>query len=646
MIRPDSGGPCSQELTIYEMYKYCEEHVVVKKSDQHAKDGSLKTQRLLVEPPPSLLVHERCNEQKILELTTKIIHLLTGEGWQCGEGHGDPDDNVIMEDRQAVGSPDFSTAKISSTAQVPSRFCLSRENIKPEFINGTDLTMLHQQGPSDRARRASESPGRGGGDLTKMCAKTKYPSTQSDTDRRGEGDLTVPGCRTPLESTCAFIKAEETSGCRVDLSNTGVDPPTEQTQAGDKPSHVTKERFANERPHGDPEICPPTEIEHPATHIKEESDPSDQDYLTVIYSPTKHEETDDMTDFLKEASTSDEEENLTDTDDTPSNQTQTEYPSTQDEDMSLGKHCAPSSVHYITETSSAFLQLETSPSEDPRIVTQNRAHTKPRPYSCSECGKCFTQKSNLSTHFKIHTGEKPYSCLVCGKCFIQKGLLERHQKTHTGEKPYSCAKCTKCFTHSQYLIQHQRIHSEVKPYSCFECGKSFNQKQNLNSHRRLHTGNTDSFPCPECGKCFTHKSSLTKHLKIHTGEKPFSCSVCGKSFRHKSNLTTHFTIHTGERPFACLECGKSFSQKPHLVQHQRLHTGETPFSCPQCGKGFNQKPHLIYHQRLHTGETPFSCTECGKGFRRKDNLLYHLRTHKRQKLFSCPEGGQGYPQQD
>ncbi|NXP37901.1 ZN436 protein, partial [Leiothrix lutea] len=71
-----------------------------------------------------------------------------------------------------------------------------------------------------------------------------------------------------------------------------------------------------------------------------------------------------------------------------------------------------------------------------------------------------SQRSSQSSELgeKPHDEEKLHKCLECGKGFSQNSNLIQHQMFHTGKRAYVCGECGKSFSRSSYLIQHQMIH--------------------------------------------------------------------------------------------------------------------------------------------------------------------------------------------
>ncbi|XP_073538245.1 uncharacterized protein [Phyllobates terribilis] len=285
----------------------------------------------------------------------------------------------------------------------------------------------------------------------------------------------------------------------------------------------------------------------------------------------------------------------------------------------------------ITDACSTFPEIQS-------FVTHPKTNIAETRFSFSECMKYFNPKLELVRQKTVHAEGMPYSCSECGKHFAIMSKLIAHHRIHTGEKPFFCSECGKHFSQKSTLVRHQKIHTGKTPFSCSECGKCFPYESSLFLHQKTHTG-VKPYLCLECGKCFEFKSYLVTHQRIHTGEKPFSCSKCGKCFADKKRLVIHQRTHTGEKPFSCSECEKCFADKKSLVKHHRTHTGEKPFSCSECEKCFADKKSLVTHHRTHTGEKPFSCSECGKCFANKSHLVKHQRTHTEEKPFSCSECG-------
>ncbi|XP_073517032.1 uncharacterized protein [Phyllobates terribilis] len=494
-----------------------EDYTVVKKTSSErcqdpVSEGWGRPLSPITGPPPHPLIHEDINDQKILELTYKMIELLTGEvpircqdvavyfsmeEWEYLEGHKDLYQYVMMEVPQPLTSPDLSS-KRTTPERCPRPFlphdCKQEDPNVPQDHQGEDLTHIN----------TTETYVRGDERCKEEIPTSDYPD---DCTRRSEG----------LE----IFKSDDLKIPQDTIEVNAITP--------DIPSSL---------------------------HSKHQSSDPMKQVLSSDSLPTAKENKKKKMSITKRTAPK-----------AKKTFSGSEYGNIFTLSKSILKH---QKIHTADNRFSCSICGRCFNQKSDFNIHQ-RTHTGEKPFSCSECGKCFNRKARLHIHQRTHTGEKPFSCSECGLCFNEKAHLNNHQRTHTGEKPFSCSECGKWFNQRSDLINHQRIHTGVKPFSCSECGKCFNQKSHLVKHQRIHTGEKP-FSCSECGKCFKQKSHLILHQRTHTGDKPFSCSECGKCFNHKSHLVKHQRTHTGEKPFSCSECVKCFSHKSALVKHQRTHT--------------------------------------------------------------------------
>ncbi|XP_073538270.1 gastrula zinc finger protein XlCGF66.1-like isoform X2 [Phyllobates terribilis] len=406
-----------------------EDYTVVKKTSSDrcqapVSEGWGRTLSPITGSPPHPLIHKDINDWKIIELTYKMIELLTGEvpircqdvtvyfsmeEWEYLEGHKDQYKDVMMEIPQPLSSPVLSSKRTTPERcphLLPQDCKQERPNI-PQDHQGKDLPHIN----------TTETYVRG----DERCKEEIPTDNSTDYARSSEGHLISSDDRGMIEDVHEmnlFIPAIPSTLDSKDLSSDYL-----QQVLSTNSLHTVKQDNHHQR-----------SVEHQKVY-KEERPFSCSECgrrFKIKSKLVKHER------------------------------------------IHTGERPFPCSECSKCFTHKSFL------------VRHQRSHTGERPFPCSECSKCYIHYSDLVRHQRTHTGVKPFSCSECGKCFTYKSDYNAHQRIHTGVKPFSCSECGKCFAHNVYLNVHQRIHTGEKPFSCSECGKCFTRKSSLISHQRTH----------------------------------------------------------------------------------------------------------------------------------------------------------------
>ncbi|XP_063819151.1 oocyte zinc finger protein XlCOF8.4-like [Pseudophryne corroboree] len=479
------------------------------------------TQIPIMVPPLHSLIHERDNDQKILELTKKIIQILTGEEGECIEQQKDLYMEVMMETHRPLTSLDG-----ASNRDTPERCprplylqdCTEENHRTPQEYEDEDLTNI-------KVERIS------GEEETYVSGDQQCKEEEIATDISTDGGTSRNTSERQLRLSPDF-KIEDYN---ITQNFTGENPMTLNTL----PVILSAVASSGHSHHEECSSGNSGNVTHSTGHAGDSIFQCSEcgkcflyQYNLVIHQRSHKGEKPFLCSecgkcFSKKSYF------------------------VAHQRLHTGEKIFPCS-----ECGKCFIHKSI-------LVKHQRSHTGEKPFSCSECGKCFTYKSVLVKHQRSHTGEKPFQCSECGKCFSRKSALVRHLRIHTGVKPFSCAECGKCFTYKSVLVAHQILHTGEKIFPCSECEKCFTQKPYLVKHQRIHTG-VKPFSCTECGKCFTYKSVLVKHQRLHscveilpyTGQDLF-----GKAL--DAWISTATAVASGEEPATQVDV-------PYLVEAIKL----------------------------------------------------------------------------
>ncbi|XP_075117673.1 uncharacterized protein LOC142187368 [Leptodactylus fuscus] len=670
----------------YTVVKKTSDKYVTPSSRPHVSGGWSRSRSPIMEPSPHSLIPESNNEQKILELTKKMMCLLSGEvpircqdvtvyfsmeEWEYLEGHKDLYKEVMMDDPQTPTSP----------GRLPDPKKTSK-NVTQVSCDGGKLKNIPDYGLPNVAQSS----------LTQVMGEPAFCN---------EGNLLDPELQTlpdhgqPHKPPQA--KEEPISCQRRTLIDSNIYTPSEGNTQYPSTNRVETPISCDEETLPDPDIYTPSHLTHPdpSSYVEEEQVSCDED----LTKPNRYSPSDHLLHPLpnvKEESISCDEETLPDPDiytpldlvHGPSSPYIKEEPVSGDEDLTEPRRYAPSDLLHCPSANIKEEPIswdeETLQDPDLYIPSDPIPHGPSSPYIKEEpvsYDEDLTEprRNTPSDHLQYllpYVKEEPVSYdddedipkpKRAAPC---DGPTGSTSSTHTLEHQYACMKkepdsdnegniaCPGPYTSKDYP-QHPSAQVKEEPTwydgGSLTCPSSYipihhtQQFQTSHIKEELEPCEVRNFPDAKS----SHRKYQFTHIKGDASS--FQCNTKSPFSQTHQDPTTSQAGYVKKEtdPSGTADHTKNFPPKGESsLQHPSKESSSSPMKVivlahlvdVDGAKSVNATTKLQSHLKdprlFRSRPSSQKMHETGATFGDISNLTKYLRTHSKKKTPQCPECGQ------
>ena len=271
---------------------------------------------------------------------------------------------------------------------------------------------------------------------------------------------------------------------------------------------------------------------------------------------------------------------------------------------------------------------------------------KTRPFQCGRegCGRKYSKKEYLQTHFVTHTGESKLRCYLgdcAGKIVYRnvRALTQHTQAHHTFERPFGCELCDRRFRRADYLrYRKKHVHFfKAKKKSPKPPSVSKSSSATTTTHTASTSTDTARVSQPELATGQRQQGSFVGlSTTAHTPEPTLIPATCISASRTDpfdtlaKYITAIFDDHHQGRSASSLSLSNepARSQKSSQpvndvvpIVREEQSTDPTanwitmsgdkrrPFQCGYkcCGRKYSKKEYLLVHFVTHTGDSKLRC---------------------------------------
>lgn len=117
-----------------------------------------------------------------------------------------------------------------------------------------------------------------------------------------------------------------------------------------------------------------------------------------------------------------------------------------------------------------------------------------KPYTCEQCGRGFDWKSLFVIHHRTHAGGQGSRAPALAVGGAEKplqghrepGVARHSRRVSPAPRNYSCEECGRSFSWKSQLVIHRKSHAGQQRHFCGDCGRGFEWKSQLVIHRKSH----------------------------------------------------------------------------------------------------------------------------------------------------------------
>ncbi|XP_061392308.1 zinc finger protein 780A-like [Musca vetustissima] len=180
---------------------------------------------------------------------------------------------------------------------------------------------------------------------------------------------------------------------------------------------------------------------------------------------------------------------------------------------------------------------------------------------CTECNREYATFTLLKEHFQDAHKDKQFYVKCCQRNFIYRCQIAEHVCLHFDPYIFKCRNCGRVFTNRSNLCSHKNDHcTPLEPTR--ETRKTFKELDDIIAKVK------PKLECVVCKETYDTFTLLKQHFQLKHSKNKFYVVCCRHRFATRYRMEEHIQTHLYPEDLKCATCSKCFATKELVQAHK------------------------------------------------------------------------------